>query len=139
MRKLHRNSTQQLEVYIPNRDRHGHLLNTRTLSYWYERVQYAVCALPGSGGASWYYVAGVWGGLRETTRVIRSVVEGGSAPLEDLLVPVLAEFGRATDQECVALTLDGVWWSAYDHRPPCAPREGVLKTLWTRPRVASRA
>ncbi len=117
--------TAQLEVYVPNSDRYGvryfrgpsggsFEYEGHAHAAWVERIETAVCALPGGGGCSTYDVEGSWGHVCEATRVVRAtVVVDADNPLGvglQALVDVLDAFGRLTDQAAVGLTLDGVWW-----------------------------
>jgi hypothetical protein len=107
--------TAQLEVYLPNRDRHGAVVPYGLLQSYIDRVTAAVCALPGGGGCSSYQVEGRWGETVEDTLVIRATVllapNGDPRIFEgsDALVDVLAQYRDATSREAVGLTLDGRW------------------------------
>ena len=116
----------KVEVFLPNRDRDGALVHNH--EQW---VQQAVVALAstalGGGGCSVREERGYWNGRWEQTTVVYVYVQVGLNSsyqrsklfnaLERLVEPLLRAFKRETNQEAVALTVDGQWYAlGYDAR-----------------------
>lgn len=115
-RPLHESPTLQVEVYLAHSDRAGRPVPPATLARHLQAVERAVQQLPGGGGSSSYEVRGAWAGLpdgvRETTTVVRGSVAAWAVRSGDAALPLaraLVEYGQATNQALVGLSLDGVW------------------------------
>lgn len=103
--------TVTVEVYVPNRDRHGRPYTT--YDAWVSRVESAVCAVSG-GGCTTYRGEGVWQGRRERVTIIRGSVDAArwARSGSDVVTDVVGAFGEDANQDLAGYTVDGQWFWA---------------------------
>jgi hypothetical protein len=99
--------TQVLEVYVAGADRRGNWLADADVRTQVRRVQAEVEALTG-GASTTYNALGSWRGVSEPVTIVRGAVPRDS-DLESLHTQ-LDDVRTDTDQECVAYSLDGVFY-----------------------------
>ncbi len=104
-------TSSKIELFFPNRDRNGALVHNAQ-----QFVDLAVAALSdfAGGGCSLRHETGYWAGRSEATAVVYAYVPASAdlrARVAKALEPLLQAYKRETNQEAVALTIDGQWYA----------------------------